>query len=203
MSTLLLVIGVPLAMGAPPGPLLPTAYPASVRDLWRQQVQEEGGSAAAAELACEAVVEELLVCLRLESGGVRRLVTHQDLGDWGLGLAEEFQKIREEALENPLVRRQLSGTETWWTTEGLEGREAAIFFRPEWLAPVGEQPLVAIPARETVLAWNRDGGELDQIMAVGVRRFFDAAEHPVTPLVLAWQGGRWQTWGEARPPATE
>ncbi len=204
MSLLLLILGAQAALGAPPGPLVPTAYPAAVRDLWREDAQEQRRSAAAGELACEAVAEDLLICLRVETGGVRRLVTHQDLEDWGLELAAEIQRVRLEDLENPLVRREVSGgTGVWWIAEGLEGREAAVFFHPEWFARVGAQPMVAIPARETILAWNRDGGELDQIMAVGARRFYDSADHPVTPLVFAWQAGRWQAWGEARPPATE
>jgi hypothetical protein len=59
--------------------------------------------------------------------------------------------------------------------------------------------VLAIPARDAVLAWSLGDAELDKIMAVGVRKLFEASAFPVSRKILAWDGHRWVVRGEVKP----
>jgi len=150
-------------------------------------------------------VEDLPLCFRVEEEGRRRWVTHGDLARWGATLAEVEEAAKEALVVSPFERRVVhGGSRHYFSAEVEGGREAMVVLHPEWLLSLGTDVVLAIPARDAVLAWPLGDAELDKIMAVGVRKLFDASPYPVSRKVLAWNGARWTVRGEVTPaPPTQ
>jgi len=195
-----------LAWGGPTGTLLPTAGPPELTELWRESAREEGLGKSDAELACRTLAEDVLLCFRVEEGKRRRWVTQGDLVDWGLSLPQVEAKAREALTKNPLRRQQVhGGSRHYFVVDSLPGRESLILLHPEWLVEVGRNPVIAIPARDAVLAWNLGDDELDKIMAVGIRKLHETSDVPVSRKIMAWDGAAWVVRGEVADaaPSTE
>lgn len=185
------------AFAAPPGPILATPEGAGAPAMFKEQAVARGQAGLRAELPCDALVPSLLVCYRVETDGVRRYVTRADLAGWGVGASDLAGLAAASATKSPLVEHTLEGGGTWHDAPGALG--PSVLLHPEWLAEVGPRVLVAVPARDALVVWKPDMGELDQVLAVGARKMFDELDHPVSATVLAWDGTSWTEWGEATP----
>jgi hypothetical protein len=145
-------------------------------------------------------VEDLPLCFRVEESGRRRWVTQGDLARWGATLAEVETAAAGALVVSPFERKVVhGGSRHYWAVEADSGREVTVVLHPEWLEALGPDVVLAIPARDAVLAWSLGNAELDKIMAVGVRKLFDASSVPVSRKILAWDGRRWVVRGEVTP----
>ncbi len=181
------------ALAAPPGTVLVSPEAADVPDLFLQQHPELG------PLRCEAlVVDVVLLCFKLQTGASRRYVTEADLLSWDTTPEQLRTAARASLTENPWVANEVPDTGRYFVAQGPNA--AAVLLHPEWLAHVGPEPLVALPARGVVVAWKPGDEELDKVVAVGARRMFEELDHPVTAVIIqktAEDG--WTRWGEAKP----
>ena len=97
--------------------------------------------------------------------------------------------VRQEVADMP-------GT-SYWVSQVGDGFDAAGLLQPERLRELaGTTPVIGIPAVGTFLMWIPGDAETDKVMAVGVRRIFEEASHPVSDKVYRWHNGAWEVWGE-------
>lgn len=184
--------------GAPPV-LLAQPVAADQPQAWRELVQAEGGSAARAALSCRAMVPEIALCFRYLDEGRLRWVTGEELARWGLTL-EEVERLAAGALsQSPWTPQPVEGGGTWFLSSAEQGREATVLLHPEWLDAIGPGARVALPAQGVVMAWAAGDPQLDQAASVAVRKAWEDARVPISPVVLVWEGGRLRTWAEAVP----
>ena len=185
------------AAAAPPGPVLPAPEAIDAPALFREQ--------RGAELACDVWVEgAVLMCFKIEADGVRRYVTSEDLEAWAVSLSDLREAATGALDESPWTRQEgEGGGGDWWAVDAPASRAAGALLRPEWLAPVGPAPVVGIPEPGTIIAWSAGDPELDQIMAVAIRRSWESAAHPVSPAGFRWDGEGWSVWGEAVPESEQ
>ncbi len=179
------------------------AEPEDVAEQYRAQARAAGRSAAASELVCQPAFDSIHFCLTLHpEGAVRwRYGTKADLTDWAdamtaLGVAEATG--RNVDILSRMQTKKVEGTShEYWASSEDDGLDAAPLLQPGRLMKlVGGPPVVAVPAQGVVIAWLPGHPERDQILAVGVRRMHDAAEHPISPRIYRWDGKRWVVWGE-------
>jgi len=184
------------ALAAAPGPLSVSPEPADAAEQYRVWASSKGASGEAAEVACrELAGQGPKLCLRVEDEERRRYVTRADLAAWGLTHAEAEAAAVEVLTASPWELRELDGGGSWWEIPVNDVSALAALAHPRWFP--GD--LVAMPSRSTLLAWRSDGGELDHIMLVAVRRAYEAADDPVSPVVLRWGDSSWGVFGQARP----
>ena len=89
----------------------------------------------------------------------------------------------------------------FWVSQVGDGRDVAGLLYPERLREIaGTTPVIGVPAVGTFLMWIPGDADIDKVMAVGVRRIFEAAEHPVSDKVYRWHNGAWLVWGEVAVP---
>lgn len=187
-----------LAAAQAPGRVLPSIEAASVPELYSEYAAARGDQGAARQLACEPLVDTVWLCFKVEVDGKRRYVTQADLAAWSTDTAGLRTQAGSAHGPDTLLQKQTLDTgEVWWEARGPDA--AAVLLHPEWLAGVGATPVVAVPAKGVVVAWNAGDADLDKIMAVGVRQMFDSLEHPVSPVVFRWSGSAWVRWGQATP----
>jgi hypothetical protein len=202
MITSFLPLIVSTALGQDSPTILPEVAPVGLPEAYAESRRAAGFSGSKTEPMCVSLVEELLVCFRIQREGRLEWLSKGDLSELGL-LEEEFPGIvGEAAYPNPLVKKNVPGGGEWWQVEAEKGLQDLLFLRPHWLDRVGEGAVVSIPAHGVVLAWKSGDAENDQIMAVGVRRIFEQADFPLSPKILRYSEGAWVVWGEAVLPQT-
>jgi len=200
---LLMAVAAPSAAEVPPLGL--SAEPGDVQFAFAEAAAAEGTTGPSATIVCDRLAERLSLCFTYDVGETRRYVTEAELATWGIGVEEVRRRAgaRAGAALGPgrPASTPIEGGLAYLVSAEGDGLDAAGLASPGRLAELAGGPvLVAAPQRHTLLAWRSDGGELDTIMAVGVRRMHDAAPHPVSPLVYQHDGEVWRVWGEARPP---
>jgi hypothetical protein len=194
MTLLLSLLSPDVARAAPPpGTIVVSPEAADVPELYLQQ------QPGASPLHCRPLVDEVvLLCFKVEQDGRRRYVTQADLSAWQTS-AEELEVAAAASLtEPPWVAQEVPETGRYFLAQGE--RAAAVLLHPEWLARVGPEPVVALPARGIVLAWTPGNEELDKVVAVGARKMFEELDHPVSSVIVQrTEDEGWARWGEARP----
>jgi hypothetical protein len=181
-----------------------SAEPSEVVSLYREAALQAGLEGAALLPACKKWSNYFFMCFMLEEEESRRMVHLGDLGAWETTL-EELELGAREA--GKIVLSEGRAREV--RVEGIapsyrifnqgDGWDASIIFFPDQLqALLGGDPVLAVPSRGLVIAWIPGDPELDQVVAVGVRRIYEQAEQPISPVVVHWTGS-WTRWGEARP----
>lgn len=215
VSTVLACLAAPVLAADPPATpvvsaavALPATFgvsaePGDVRLSFGEHAAAAGLEGDAAVVVCDDLSERLALCYTWVEAGVRRYVTRAELAAWGL----DREALRARAVAGAAGRVGASrpapvavegGGQYRLSAEG-DGWDVAALLQPEALrAQLGGQPVVAVPQRNTLLAWRSGDAELDTIMAVGVKRMHEAAEAPVSPLLYAWDGDSWEVWGEAK-----
>lgn len=209
MSAALLVLlaMAPKKNAAPSEPpaLWPMAAPADIVGRFRETAALAKAKGAAAELACRLVAESLSLCFVKGDGSELDYVTQADLGAWGLDLAAVEALARANARAGIEAGRPartpvegMSGV--YWLSAEADGRDAAGLLFPDLLAGIAGSPVVVgVPAQGALLFWVPGDRELDQVMAVGVRRIHDSSAQPVSSKIYRWDGDHWVVWGEAVP----
>jgi hypothetical protein len=195
-----------VALGAPPGSLLPLVERDTLPVAFAEAARGHGAEDGATVAACRPFAEELVVCLTVPEGKVRRLVTVADLEIWGVPQSEALRLAvaRMAAGLGPTRPEVVSipdDSRTYLLSAEGDGLDQAALFSPEVLAArfPGQAFVVGIPARGVLIAIPLGDPELEQMVAVGVRRLWEDATDPITPRMYAWDGQVWQVWGEARP----
>jgi hypothetical protein len=180
------------------------AEPSDVMTQYRAAAGAAGRTADAAELLCRPAFDTIQYCLTLRTAdAVRwRYATRADLGLWSSeALAHQAADGASQALNLPdrFQLKKVAGTQYgYWSGDLDDGLDAAVFLQPGVLAKtVGGDAVVAAPAQGVVVFWQPGHPEQDQILAVGVKRMYEEAAHPVSPRVYRWDGKRWVVWGEA------
>jgi hypothetical protein len=200
-----LLLAARVSLAAVPAWVAPVVEPLDVVSQYREHAARSGRSGAEATLACRNFAEDLLLCFRWKDGAVTRRLTDADLRRLGVSLAEvekQATALSEAAMDASRLRaRTVEGVEgSYFVAEVGDGLDAAPFLAPEALERlVGPSPVLASPADGVVLAWVPGRSELDTVVAVGLRRAHDGADHPVSARAYQWDGGAWVVWGEAVP----
>jgi len=167
-------------------------------ESFRSQAVAQGLSESYLQVACRDLDEDLVLCLRNEDSDSRWWLSVGEMTDMGLSFDSAAGSIAARAQEVLLNKRVVhEGTgEFWIASQGGVGAEA-LLFSPHLLSVVGDRPAIAVPERGVVIAWNRGDSDLDRIMAVGVRRMFEASANPVTSKILALVDSEWRVWLQA------
>jgi hypothetical protein len=188
---------------APDVDLRPVVAASGVESRYSAHRREQG--LPPEELACAPLwpgAAEL--CFRVWERGQRRWVTATDATRWGT-TAHELVRVLSDAAGAKLATAELL------PVDGLDARylrlvdgdgwAAAGALRPELLAQrLGGLPVhVAMPADSVLIAWRAGDAELERVMAVGVREWFDQTAGRVSPKVHEWDGLEWRPYGEAQP----
>ena len=156
-------------------------------------------AAAAAGYVCRQLSEGLALCAACGDRLLREteLEPHSVRGEDVLAMltANSATYVTEQRL----VRQQIADMPgaSYWVSQVGDGFDAAGLLHPERLSELaGTSPVIGIPTVGTFLMWIPGEGELDTVMAVGVRRIFEEASHPVSDKVYRWHNGAWVVWGE-------
>ncbi len=159
-------------------------------------------------LACVGLADTHLVCLRVWEQARRRFVLRSDLTAWKTDAAQLLREVAAAsgpAVDRAELRTVEGGTERYLELVDRDGWAGVGLLRPDLVSKrLGGGPIrVAVPVEGVLLAWSvtdpKGASELDRVMAVGVREWFDRAEAKVSPRMLTWDGTSWTTFGEAVP----
>jgi len=168
--------------------------PDDVVAQYRQHAQAKGLSGKAAELLCKAGSEQLQVCATVLSEKGWRYATHAD--------AEVHSPTASlDGSRSGFTEKSIDGVGRYWVRDKNDGREGLVFVDPsslKVLAPV--DLVVAWPQPGVVIAWVPGNPNLDQIVAVGVAKMFEASTHPISSKLYRYDGKEWVVWGEAKKP---
>lgn len=204
MLSLLVVLALrpPPAPKATPPELRPMAAPADAASRYRVLAEELGKKGAETEILCDLLAEQLSLCA-VQSGGELDYVTRAEAELWGLDRTAISARLRSAAeagfgAERPAAASIEGMSGRYWVSAEADGLDAAGLLFPERLEQIaGAPPVVAVPVQGALLFWVPGDAELDKIMAVAVRRMFEAGPQRVSPLIYRWKDGRWGVWGSA------
>jgi hypothetical protein len=186
-------------------PLYPQPEPPDVAAAFEALANAEGRTGPAADVRCSPYADGIVLCFRFDDGGKRKYVTEADVVAWRADDAAlvSAATARAAALDDARFERTAiadTAGGVYWVSRRGDGLDGAAFLDPRRLERIAGGPVVvAMPTASTFLFWRPDGGEVDRIVAVGVRRMADAADHPVSDRVYRWDGTRWRVWGQAVP----
>ena len=206
---MLALLLVSLAAAGPPEGLLPLVDRPGLQVDFAQAAWARGGGAEDAALACRPFAESLILCFTVREGTGRRLVTLRDLAAWEADLSAVERAATAGAAAGLGPARPepvaIEGDSRSYLLSAVgDGLDQAGLLHPDALAArFGGKPFaVGIPAQGVLLAVALGDPELEQMVAVGVRRLWESAEQPITATLYTWDGAAWLAWGEARPTPT-
>jgi hypothetical protein len=138
---------------------------------------------------CAACGERLLREAEIEWNNIEPEAVFAELGVRSAATLSTERPARQAIVDMP-------GT-AYWVSQVGDGFDAAGLLHPKHLSEVaGTTPVIGMPAVGTFLMWIPGDAETDTVMAVGVRRIFEEARHPVSDKVYRWHNGAWVVWGE-------
>ena len=151
--------------------------------------------------ACQPLAEGLALCY---SCGPQPIDQAQ-LDAWGVDLAALTEAASQVALsgltEGRPVRQEIAdmpGQFYWLSGEG-DGLDSAGLLHPARLSAIaGTTPIVGVPAQGALLFWIPGDPAVDKVIAVGIRRMFEAAAQPVSDKLYRWHNNAWVVWGEVQ-----
>ncbi len=198
-GALWLMGGVALADPRP----LPTAWPDEVVTAYPEAARGAGATGAATEPACTQAARGLQLCVVVEDGGTRRLASMADVDRWGglRGALAHAKAAADDAAAGFIDATvpDMPGA-TYRVRSRRDGLDTALVARPDLLPRVAEGPVVVgFPDAHTTLVWTPGNAERDKVLAVAVRKAWEVAERPVSPMVYRWNGESWTPWGAAKP----
>lgn len=147
----------------------------------------------------------LVEALRLNDAYTPRLVTREDLADWGAeadaayaaarsNLTDERRAFLMEALEHGNVVRNLQpeGNATTWA---LHPDFVRAMMPPHPTRPGADDPLVFIPEPETMFIARSSNAQEVAAALASARDVFAASAHPIAPCAFRFgDGGRLEPW---------
>lgn len=204
---LVALAGMPRVASATQEKLLVAAWPDEVVTEWPAHARAQGLTGPALEPACEQVAKGLQQCLMIEVAGRRRLATGADLARiGGRGAARGAGRLAAKGALEGLVETpvpDMPGRVFYVRSQG-DGLDTALVADPGRLHQrFGPATVVAFPDARTTLVWKRGDPELDKVLAVAVRRAWEAADRPVSPRIYRWDGDGLIEWAAARPTEAE
>jgi hypothetical protein len=171
--------------------------PDDVVAQYRLHAQDKGISGPGSELLCKDGVEGIQVCASVIEEKGWRYAT----------LADEGVVRPTEALEQGavgFVKKEVKDMGSYWARELDDGREGLIFVQPDVLKGLTPSDLVvAWPVPGVVIAWVPGNPSLDQVLSVGVKQMFEAANHPISAKIYRYVEDTWRVWGEAKKLPSE
>jgi hypothetical protein len=201
-----LLLGIGLAQAGGPGSLGLVPEAPEIVAAYAAKAKAEGRTGPATRVDCRPAFDGLLFCLTSVQQGRWTYANQANLDEWGLSSAEAHSRAAQDLRRLPLADRlspqSVEGVPGSYRAGQLDdGREASVLLAPEDLARLlGGPPVVAVPAQGAVIAWVPGNPLLDKVVAVGVRKMFDASKHPVSSRIYRWTPDGWQVWGEAKKP---
>lgn len=195
-----------LANGEPSGSLGLVAEPEGVVAAYAEAATKRGRVGAAARPDCRPAFDGLLFCLTLVTPDGWRYATVSDVKAWKMTSEQAHrqaaERLRAMSVKDRLKAQTVQGVPGAYFAARLDdGQDAAPLLVPERLAAhLGGPPVVAIPAQGALVAWVPDNPELDTVVAVGVRRMYEASDHAISPRIYRWGKDGWMVWGEAKKP---
>jgi len=168
--------------------------PDDVVGQYRQHAQSKGLSGKETELLCKAASEQIQICATVLSENGWRYATHADaeVHSPTATVGGRLSGFKEKSID---------GVGRYWVRDKNDGREGLIFVDPTVLKALAAVDLVvAWPEPGMVIAWVPGNPNLDQIVAVGVAKMFEASTHPISSKLYRYDGKEWVVWGEAKKP---
>jgi hypothetical protein len=176
----------------------PGAEPSDVEAQYREFAASKGRSGDRAELVCRPFAEGVDLCFTHLNGGTRLYYTKAD-GKDAAALEASGRGDATAALAGLEATAVEGFTRKYWLRALGDGRDHVPALFPEALQEkVGKDVVIAVPARGVFVAWEPGDADFDKVVAVGVRRMFETLPDPVSPLIYAWNGTSWSTWGQAK-----
>jgi hypothetical protein len=197
-----------LARAAIPA-LYPQPEPADIGEAFAGYAKSQGRSGPATEIRCRPLAEGLTLCFRYLEGGHLKYVTQSEAVAWHADDDALLAAARATAAgldDARFERTAIADTPdaVYWVSGRGDGLDGAAFLDPKRLERIAGGPVVvAAPSAGTFLFWRPGTGEADRILAVGVRRMADAADHPICDRLYRWDGTAWRVWGQAVPKQAE
>ena len=183
----------------------PSLEGAGIRQAFTAQASAKGEVGLSLQLACKGFAEGLELCLLVGDDGARRYMTLADMVEWDSNF-DEMLSFAMPRCEAPLKRGGLTVVQvpdmeaSYRVRQVGDGCDRAMMLWPDKIeAALGPRARVAIPAKGSLVAWPEGSLQVDTVLAVGVRRIYEAAAHQVSPVAYTWNGESWRVWGEARP----
>jgi len=183
--------------------LLVAAWPDAVLTEWPAHARGQGRTGPALEPACAQAAKGLQRCLMVEEAGKRRLATGEDIARWGSrgGAERRAAAVARGALdglvETPVP--EMPGRTLFVRSAG-DGLDTALVASPRAVHDrFGAATVMAFPDAHTTLVWRRGDAQLDKVLAVAVRRAWEASDRPVSPAIYRWNGDGLVEWAAARP----
>lgn len=186
-------------------PLYPQPEPPDIAVAFEEFAKGQGKSGPATQIRCAPLADGIVLCFRYLHDGRLKYVTQSEVVAWHAGDAALVAAATARAAEIDDARFERTPVPDtpgamYWVSRKGDGLDGAAFLDPRRLQRVAGGPVVvAMPAANTLLFWRPDGGELDRIVAIGVRRMADASDHPISDRVYRWDGTEWKVWGQAVP----
>jgi hypothetical protein len=186
-------------------PLYAQPEPTDIATAFEDYAKGQGKSGPATQIRCAPLVEGVVLCFRYVHDGHLTYVTQSEAVAWHaddpalVAAATAQAATLDDARFERMPVADMPGAVYWVSRKG-DGLDGAAFLDPRRLDRVAGGPaVVAMPAAGTLLFWRPDGGDLDRIVAVGVRRMADASDHPISDRIFRWDGTVWRVWGETVP----
>lgn len=156
-------------------------------------------AAPAPGFVCQELSEGLALCAACGE----RLLREAEVESQSIAPAAVFSQLATQAAQNLSaqrpVRQEISDMPgaAYWLSQSGDGFDAAGLMHPAQLSEIaGTTPVIGVPAVGTFLMWIPGDTETDKVMAIGVRRIFEDASHPVSDKVYRWHNDAWVVWGE-------
>ncbi len=170
--------------------------PDDVVSQYRDYARSKGQSKAEGELLCKFAAEGLQICATVLTDKGWRYASHAD--EWVKNPTASIVEKRAGFQE-----KSVDGMGRFWVRDLNDGREGLFFVEPSLLKTLAAvDVVVAWPQPGVVIAWVPGNPNLDQVVAVGVAKMFEASNHPVSSKLYRYDGNEWVVWGEAKKPKT-
>ncbi len=182
-----------------PGPIVAGVESDAVEAAYAAWAATRGAKGADAQLACRPFAPSAVLCFRWLDGEIARWLTRARAPD--LAVVEVAAAARGAAAAERLAPNTVEGFRArWWLASGAGDEHAALLTPAAITAKIGSADWVAgTPARGVLVVWVPGDPEFDKVVAVGVRRLYDAAgDEAVSPTIWRWTGLEWESWGRAR-----
>jgi hypothetical protein len=192
-----------VALAAPE--VLPSVEPEGVEEAYRAYALSQARSGLRGELACRGLAPGLRLCFR--SGEIEGVgyVTQSHLTGWGETLPQVEARALHASLRGfgvdrpaPVTVEGMTGR-YWMSAEDDQLDHAGMLYPDRLAAIAGENPVVGVPARGILVFWVPGDADFDKVVAVGVKRLYEEAQHAVSPDIFRWNGNEWVLWASVQP----
>jgi len=178
----------------------------AIQGAYKKAAEAKGSRGPAAQLDCRPAFDEVLFCLTELQADGWRYATAADLQAWGK-TSEELHRVAVERMRALPLKSRLSSQRVqgvqgqMWLSNINDGQDAALLLSPAAIQEVlGGEAVVAVPTQGVAVMWKPGEPMMDKVAAVGARKLFEDAGHPISPKIFIWGEEGWEVWAEVVKP---